>query len=44
MMDYGQNLCAVLGGKSVASIAGIVGGMRLPLFSENRDKFSEQLR
>ncbi len=43
MMDYGQNLCAVLGGKSVASIAGIVGGMRSPLSSENRDKFLEQL-
>jgi len=43
MMDFGQNICAFIGGKSVASIAGIVGGMSNPLTSEMRDSFIAQI-
>ncbi len=43
MMDFGQNLCTAIGGKSVGPIAGIVGGMRNPLTSELRDGFIAQI-
>ena len=37
MMDFGQNICTAIGGKSVGPIAGIVGGMRNPFSSAVRD-------
>jgi F420-non-reducing hydrogenase large subunit len=43
MMDWGQNLCQAIGGKSVGPIAAIVGGMRKPLESVERDGFLAQL-
>ena len=39
MMDFGQKLCAAVGGKSVHPIIGVPGGMRKPLDEEVRDKF-----
>ncbi|RLI64081.1 MAG: Ni/Fe hydrogenase subunit alpha [Promethearchaeia archaeon] len=43
MMDFGQNICAAIGGKAVGPIAGIVGGMRNPLSSDARDGFLAQI-
>lgn len=43
MMDFGQNICSAIGGKAVGPIAGIVGGMRNPLSSLNRDGFLAQI-
>lgn len=39
MMDYGQKLCAAVGGKSVHPISAIVGGMKKPLSEDDRDFF-----
>jgi F420-non-reducing hydrogenase large subunit len=39
MMDFGQKLCAAIGGKSVHPICAIVGGMKKPLDEDVRDKF-----
>jgi len=39
MMDFGQKLCAAIGGKSVHPISAIVGGMKKPLDEDVRDKF-----
>ena len=39
MMDFGQKLCAEIGGKSVHPISAIVGGMKKPMDEDARDKF-----
>lgn len=39
MMDFGQKLCAEVGGKSVHPIAAIVGGMKKPMDEDARQKF-----
>ena len=39
MMDFGQKLCAAIGGKSIHPISAIVGGMKKPLDEDVRDKF-----
>ena len=39
MMDFGQKLCAAVGGKSVHPVAAIVGGMKKPLDEDVRQKF-----
>jgi len=39
MMDFGQKLCATIGGKSVHPISAIVGGMKKPMDESARDKF-----
>ena len=43
MMDFGQKLCAAVGGKSVHPVTAIVGGMKKPLDEFNRDKFLKQI-
>ncbi len=43
MMDFGQKLCAAIGGKSVHPISAIVGGMKKPLDEDVRDKFLAQV-
>jgi len=43
MMDFGQNLCQEIGGKSVGPVAGIVGGMRNALRADVRDAFLAQI-
>jgi F420-non-reducing hydrogenase large subunit len=43
MMDFGQNLCAAIGGKSVHPIVAIPGGMKKPFTEDLRDKFLKQL-
>jgi F420-non-reducing hydrogenase large subunit len=43
MMDFGQNLCAAIGGKAIGPIAGIVGGMRNALLGDVRDGFVAQI-
>ncbi|TKJ19680.1 MAG: Ni/Fe hydrogenase subunit alpha [Promethearchaeota archaeon Loki_b32] len=43
MMDFGQKLCAAIGGKSVHPISAIVGGMKKPLDEDVRDKFLKQI-
>ena len=43
MMDFGQKLCAEIGGKSVHPISAIVGGMKKPMDEEARDKFLKQV-
>lgn len=43
MMDFGQKLCAEIGGKSVHPISAIVGGMKKPMNEEARDKFLKQV-
>ncbi len=43
MMDFGQKLCAAIGGKSVHPIAAIVGGMKKPLDEDTRDWFLKQI-
>ena len=39
MMDFGQKLCAEVGGKSIHPVAAIIGGMKKPMSEEARDKF-----
>jgi len=39
MMDFGQKLCAEIGGKSVHPVSAIVGGMKKPMDEAARDKF-----
>ncbi len=43
MMDFGQKLCAEIGGKSVHPISAIVGGMKKSMSEEGRDKFLKQV-
>lgn len=43
MMDFGQNLCAQIGGKSVGPVAAIVGGMRAAMPVDVRDAFISQI-
>jgi F420-non-reducing hydrogenase large subunit len=43
MMDFGQKLCAAVGGKSVHPISAIVGGMKKPLDEDVRDKFLKEI-
>lgn len=43
MMDYGQNLCADIGGKSVHPIVAIPGGMKKPFTEDLRDKYLKGL-
>ena len=43
MMDFGQKLCAAIGGKSVDPISAIVGGMKKSLDEDVRDKFLKQI-
>ena len=43
MMDFGQKLCAEIGGKSVHPISAIVGGMKKPMDEDARDKFLKQV-
>ena len=43
MMDFGQKLCAAVGGKSVHPISAIVGGMKKALDEDVRDKFLKQI-
>jgi len=43
MMDFGQKLCAAIGGKSVHPISAIVGGMKKPMDEDVRDKFLKQV-
>jgi len=43
MMDFGQKLGAVIGGKSVHPISAVVGGMRKAMTPEQRDSFLKQV-
>ena len=43
MMDFGQKLCAAVGGKSVHPIVGIPGGMKKALDEDVRDKFLAEI-
>jgi len=43
MMDFGQKLCAAVGGKSVHPISAIVGGMKKALDEDVRDTFIKQI-
>lgn len=43
MMDFGQKLCAEIGGKSVHPISAIVGGMKKPMDEDARQKFLKQV-
>ncbi len=43
MMDFGQKICAEIGGKAVHPVAAVVGGMRKPLTEEKRDLFLKQV-
>jgi len=43
MMDFGQKLCAAIGGKSVHPISAIVGGMKKALDEDVRDTFIKQI-
>jgi F420-non-reducing hydrogenase large subunit len=43
MMDFGQKLCAEIGGKSVHPISAIVGGMKKPMDEAARDKFLKEI-
>ena len=43
MMDFGQKLCAAVGGKSVHPISAIVGGMKKPLDEDVRQHFLKQV-
>jgi F420-non-reducing hydrogenase large subunit len=42
MMDFGQNLVAEVGGKSVHPVTAVVGGQTKPLSEEARDSFLKQ--
>ena len=43
MMDFGQNLCAAIGGKSIHPVVAIPGGMKKPFTENLRDKFLKQV-
>jgi F420-non-reducing hydrogenase large subunit len=43
MMDFGQKLCAAVGGKSIHPISAIVGGMKKALDEDVRDKFIKEI-
>jgi F420-non-reducing hydrogenase large subunit len=43
MMDFGQNLCAELGGKSIHPVTCVPGGQTKNLTEEARDKFLAQI-
>ncbi|MEX2716922.1 MAG: Ni/Fe hydrogenase subunit alpha [Candidatus Sigynarchaeota archaeon] len=43
MMDFGQNLCAEVGGKAVHPVTAIPGGMTKVLSEEARDRFLKQI-
>lgn len=43
MMDFGQKLCATVGGKSVHPISAIVGGMKKAMDEKDRDLFLNQI-
>lgn len=43
MMEYGQNLCASVGGKSIHPVTAIPGGMKKVWSEEERDKFIKGL-
>jgi len=43
MMDFGQKLCAAVGGKSIHPIVGIPGGMKKALDEDVRDKFLAEI-
>jgi F420-non-reducing hydrogenase large subunit len=43
MMDFGQKLCATIGGKSVHPISAIVGGMKKAMDEDARDLFLKQI-
>jgi len=43
MMDFGQKLCAAIGGKSIDPMSAIVGGMKKALDEDVRDKFLKQI-
>jgi F420-non-reducing hydrogenase large subunit len=43
MMDFGQKLCATIGGKAVHPISAIVGGMKKPMDEGARDLFLKQI-
>lgn len=43
MMDFGQKLCAAVGGKSVHPISAIVGGMKKAMDESARDLFLKQI-
>ncbi len=43
MMDFGQKLCAEIGGKSVDPSSAIVGGMKKPVDEDTRLRFLAQL-
>ncbi|MFX0038888.1 MAG: Ni/Fe hydrogenase subunit alpha [Promethearchaeota archaeon] len=44
MMDFGQKLCATIGGKSVHPISAIVGGMKKAMDEDARDLFLKQIQ
>ncbi|MHA1724552.1 MAG: Ni/Fe hydrogenase subunit alpha [Promethearchaeota archaeon] len=43
MMDFGQKLCAEIGGKSIHPVSAIVGGMKKPMDEDARDRFLKQV-
>jgi F420-non-reducing hydrogenase large subunit len=43
MMDFGQNLCTEVGGKSVHPVTAVPGGMSKVLTEEARDRFLKQI-
>ncbi|MHA1490174.1 MAG: Ni/Fe hydrogenase subunit alpha [Promethearchaeota archaeon] len=43
MMDFGQKLCAEIGGKSVHPVTAIVGGMKKAMDEDARDKFLKMI-
>lgn len=43
MMDFGQKLCATIGGKSVHPISAIVGGMKKAMDESARDLYLKQI-
>ena len=43
MMDFGQKLCATIGGKAVHPVSAIVGGIKKPMDEIDRDKYLKQI-
>lgn len=43
MMDFGQKLCATIGGKSVHPVSAIIGGMKKAMDENARDLFLQQI-
>ena len=43
MMDFGQKLCATIGGKSVHPVSAIIGGMKKAMDEIARDSFLKQI-